>query len=138
MNTSLGRCRKATAIRLPQFGTGQFDPLYPDIFQCLITIYSFRTFGGGEQPSAVSLKIHCSPPFVNFFPELSSDKVQLSPEEKVILQGWGVFAVSEEQADLRPVEIGRNNGLVAQVLQGLHAGDRVIAYPAAELADGAR
>lgn len=56
----------------------------------------------------------------------------------MILQGWGVFAVSEQQADLRPVEIGRTNGLVVQLLQGLLAGDRVLACPAAEVADGAR
>lgn len=39
---------------------------------------------------------------------------------------------------MRPAAIGRNNSVVAQVLQGLQAGDRVILYPAAELADGAR
>ncbi|MBB4285965.1 efflux RND transporter periplasmic adaptor subunit [Roseospira goensis] len=49
---------------------------------------------------------------------------------------WAVFMVADGRARLRAVEVGRNNGVQAQVLDGLADGDRVILYPAAGLADG--
>jgi HlyD family secretion protein len=36
------------------------------------------------------------------------------------------------------VQIGRRNGLEAQVLDGLRAGERVVVHPADTLADGQR
>lgn len=51
---------------------------------------------------------------------------------------WRVYVVKGGGANLRAVEIGRNNGVAAQVLRGVDAGERVILYPAAELAEGAR
>jgi HlyD family secretion protein len=49
---------------------------------------------------------------------------------------WCVFAVEGERAVRRPVEIGRRNGLVAQVAGGLDAGDRVIVHPSDKVTDG--
>jgi HlyD family secretion protein len=49
---------------------------------------------------------------------------------------WAVFAAEDGTARLRKVEIGRNNGIDAEVLEGLAPGDRVILYPSAALTDG--
>lgn len=50
---------------------------------------------------------------------------------------WAVFAVDAEGVTrLTPVEIGRNNGVMAQVLGGLGEGAQVVLYPSAGLADG--
>lgn len=49
---------------------------------------------------------------------------------------WAVFQVSDGKAGLRQVEIGPNNGVTAQLLSGLKAGDRVVLYPSSELSDG--
>ena len=49
---------------------------------------------------------------------------------------WAVFAVEAGEATLRSVEIGQNNGLTAEVLGGLAAGDAVIVHPDDEIADG--
>ena len=51
---------------------------------------------------------------------------------------WAVFVVEGGRARLRAVQIGRRNGLEAQVLDGLKAGERVIVHPADTLADGQR
>ncbi|MCP4654223.1 MAG: efflux transporter periplasmic adaptor subunit, partial [bacterium] len=50
--------------------------------------------------------------------------------------GWAVFAVEEGKAVLRPLEIGRRNGLEAEVLSGLGEGDQVIVHPSDAVADG--
>jgi HlyD family secretion protein len=50
---------------------------------------------------------------------------------------WAVFAVVEGRAQLRPLEIGRSNGVVAEVLGGLDAGDEIILYPGPGVTDGA-
>jgi HlyD family secretion protein len=42
---------------------------------------------------------------------------------------WSVFAVQNGRAHLRPVEIGMQNDLEAEVLQGLDKNAIVIAYP---------
>jgi HlyD family secretion protein len=52
--------------------------------------------------------------------------------------GWAVFAVSEGRAHLVPVEVGRRNGLEAQVLSGLAAGQSVVVHPSDALGQGAR
>ncbi|MBA4765947.1 MAG: efflux RND transporter periplasmic adaptor subunit [Erythrobacter sp.] len=49
---------------------------------------------------------------------------------------WAVFVVSGGKAELRQLEIGRNNGTQAQVLSGLQEGETVILYPASEVEDG--
>ena len=53
--------------------------------------------------------------------------------------GWAVFMVTDGTATLTPVEIGHNNGIEAELLNGTLAEDqRVILYPASGLGDGAR
>ncbi|CAN0580209.1 unnamed protein product, partial [Laminaria digitata] len=51
--------------------------------------------------------------------------------------GWAVFVMLDGVAGRRTVEIGRNNGIDAEVLGGLNAGDRVVLYPSAAIEDGA-
>jgi len=53
-------------------------------------------------------------------------------------EDWAVFVVEEGRARLRTLEIGRLNGLAAQVLDGLREGDQVIAHPSEQIADGVR
>ncbi|MDV4145932.1 efflux RND transporter periplasmic adaptor subunit [Shimia sp. FJ5] len=52
--------------------------------------------------------------------------------------GWAVFVIREGHAVLTPIEIGRNNGFSAQILDGLDVGAEVVLYPSATLVDGAR
>ncbi|PLY16877.1 MAG: RND transporter [Sedimenticola sp.] len=52
-------------------------------------------------------------------------------------EDWAVFVVAEGTALRRRIEIGRNNGVDAQVKQGLESGERVILYPSSALTDGA-
>jgi HlyD family secretion protein len=50
--------------------------------------------------------------------------------------GWAVFVEIDGRARLRPVEIGHNNGIEAEVLSGIEQGDRVVLYPTSALTDG--
>ena len=51
---------------------------------------------------------------------------------------WAVFVAEGGRARLREVEVGRRNGLTAQVLKGLEAGAQVVVHPPDTLTDGAR
>lgn len=51
--------------------------------------------------------------------------------------GWAVFRVADGRADRVPVEIGADNGEVAQVTSGLEEGEIVVLYPPPELKNGA-
>ncbi len=51
---------------------------------------------------------------------------------------WAVFAVEGGKARLRQVEIGRQGGLVAEVVSGLEEGDQVILHPGDSIVDGLR
>ncbi|MHB1556860.1 MAG: hypothetical protein ACYC61_05185 [Isosphaeraceae bacterium] len=51
-------------------------------------------------------------------------------------EDWAVFAVVSGTARLRPVRIGRTNGLEAEVLGGLADGDRVVVHPSDKIQDG--
>jgi len=51
---------------------------------------------------------------------------------------WVVFAVEDDTAILKTVEIDHNNGVQAQVLSGLSAEDDVILFPSSGLSDGTR
>jgi len=51
-------------------------------------------------------------------------------------QGWAVFVVEDGTARLRSITIGPNNGIEAQVTEGLSESDRVILYPSSGLSDG--
>lgn len=49
---------------------------------------------------------------------------------------WAVFVVGDDRAELRIVEVGRNNGVAAQILKGLKAGDNVILHPSDRITAG--
>jgi len=51
---------------------------------------------------------------------------------------WQTYVVDGGRARKRTVEIGHSNGLAAEVLAGLNAGDRVVVYPGDKVADGVR
>ncbi len=51
---------------------------------------------------------------------------------------WETFVVQGGRAALRPVEVGRTNGIETAITGGLRAGDRVIVYPGDNVADGSR
>lgn len=51
--------------------------------------------------------------------------------------GWAVFAVQEDAALLRPVEIGARNNFHVQVVGGLTDGEQVVIYPSDQVTDGA-
>ncbi len=51
---------------------------------------------------------------------------------------WAVFALDSGRARLVSVELGRRNGLEAQVVSGLEAGQEVVVHPSDTLEDGAR
>jgi len=52
--------------------------------------------------------------------------------------GWAVFTVEGRRARLTPVDVGRNNGVQAQILSGIEAGAEMVLYPGPGLTDGAR
>ena len=49
---------------------------------------------------------------------------------------WSVYLVQEGRAALRPVNVGRQNGLEAQIVSGLEPGDQIILHPGDAVADG--
>lgn len=51
-------------------------------------------------------------------------------------EGWAVFVASGETASLVHVELGRRNGLEAQIVSGLEEADRVILHPSDRVSDG--
>lgn len=51
---------------------------------------------------------------------------------------WAVFTVEENRAQLRKVKIGKNNGVQAQVIDGLEEGARIILFPSSAVTDGMR
>jgi HlyD family secretion protein len=51
---------------------------------------------------------------------------------------WAVFRVESGRAQIRTVAIGRTNRRAAQVLDGLDAGDRLVAHPSDRIRDGIR
>jgi len=69
-----------------------------------------------------------------------SDDAVLVPSSALFRSGgeWAVFVESDGHAALRQVEIGHNNGITAEVLAGLDAGDPVVLYPSAAVTDGTR
>lgn len=68
------------------------------------------------------------------------DDVLLFPSSALFREGkqWSVFVVDTGTASIRTVEIGKNNGFSAQVLNGLEAGEQVVLYPATELSSGVK
>jgi HlyD family secretion protein len=52
--------------------------------------------------------------------------------------GWAVFVVEGKRARHREVSVGQRNGLAAQILEGLKAGEAVINHPGERVNDGTR
>lgn len=50
--------------------------------------------------------------------------------------GWACYGVEGGKAVLKAIEIGHNNGLQAEVLGGLEAGNQVVLFPGSGLSDG--
>jgi HlyD family secretion protein len=50
--------------------------------------------------------------------------------------GWAVYAVEDGRAVLRPVQVGRSNGLETQILGGLAEGDEVVLHAGDRVKDG--
>jgi len=50
--------------------------------------------------------------------------------------GWAVFRVEDGRAALRPVKVGKKNGLAAEVVEGLTNHDAVVVHPSDKVADG--
>ncbi len=53
-------------------------------------------------------------------------------------EDWAAFRVVEDRARQTRLQLGQQNGLEAQVLDGLKAGDRVIVHPSDAIDDGVR
>lgn len=53
-------------------------------------------------------------------------------------EGWAVFVADRSRAALRPVKVGRQNGIDAQIVSGLEPGDEVVLHPSDRVSDGAR
>jgi HlyD family secretion protein len=51
---------------------------------------------------------------------------------------WAVFAVENGVARLRPVQVGQRNGVMAEIVSGLKAGEQVVVYPPDTVTDGVR
>lgn len=51
---------------------------------------------------------------------------------------WSVFAIAEGRAERRMVDVGRRNGLRAQILSGLAEGEQVILHPDESIEPGTR
>lgn len=51
-------------------------------------------------------------------------------------KGWAVFRARQGRAVQQVVEIGRRNGLDAEVIRGLQVGDEVILHPSDKIRDG--
>lgn len=49
---------------------------------------------------------------------------------------WAVFAMADDTAQLRHVELGLRNGLDAEVLDGLQGGERIVLQPGDRVSDG--
>lgn len=69
-----------------------------------------------------------------------ADDVVQVPVAALFREGgaWAVFRIENGRAGVTPVEIGRQNGDVAEVLGGIEASANVVLYPGEQLADGVR
>jgi HlyD family secretion protein len=67
-----------------------------------------------------------------------ADNVLKVPAGALFHQGdsEAVFVVESGRARLRPVRTGKNNGLEAEALDGLQAGDTVILHPSDRIHNG--
>ncbi len=52
--------------------------------------------------------------------------------------GWAAFVIENHRAVRRQIEVGQRNGMIAQVLGGIDAGELVIVHPSDAVEDGGR
>lgn len=66
------------------------------------------------------------------------DNVMQVPTNTLFRQdgNWAVFIVEEARARLRPVKIGHQNGVAAEIVSGLSEGDLVITHPNDTIEEG--
>jgi len=50
--------------------------------------------------------------------------------------GWAVFVMENEKAKRRSVELGKRNGLSAQIIKGLQESEKVITHPDDSIEEG--
>jgi HlyD family secretion protein len=69
-----------------------------------------------------------------------NEKTLIVPSSALFRSGdhWSVFLAENSIAKQRNINVGHNNGVQAEVLDGLSVGDKVILYPASDLDDGMR
>ncbi|TLP48367.1 HlyD family efflux transporter periplasmic adaptor subunit [Cohaesibacter sp. CAU 1516] len=69
-----------------------------------------------------------------------SDGSLIIPSNALFRDGedWAVFKVIDGKAQQARVNIGRNNGIKAQILDGLKEGDPIILYPSAGITNGVK
>jgi HlyD family secretion protein len=53
-------------------------------------------------------------------------------------QGWAVYAIENDRARLKAVEVGQRAGNAVQIISGLEVGDRVVVHPSEQVSDGIR
>lgn len=51
---------------------------------------------------------------------------------------WQAFVIENGRAHLRPVKIGRSNGVETEIVEGLREGTQVVVYPGDKIADDTR
>ncbi|MEJ2141198.1 MAG: HlyD family efflux transporter periplasmic adaptor subunit [Gammaproteobacteria bacterium] len=52
--------------------------------------------------------------------------------------GWAIFVVENDRAQRRVVKVGQRNGMIAQVLEGIEEGEKVINHPNDDVKDNGR
>ena len=69
-----------------------------------------------------------------------SDAVLAVPLTALFRDGhdWALFVEEDRRANLRHVETGQRDGVIAEIRDGLEAGDRVVAHPSDRITDGVR
>ena len=50
--------------------------------------------------------------------------------------GWALYVDEGGVAKLRPVQVGKRQGLLAEIVEGLEEGDKVVAHPSDDVVDG--
>jgi HlyD family secretion protein len=51
---------------------------------------------------------------------------------------WALFVAVNGRATLRPVDIGQKNGVLAEIREGVAAGEKVVLHPSDRISDGTR
>lgn len=68
------------------------------------------------------------------------EDVVLAPSSALFREkgNWGVFIVEDGQAKFRSVEVAHNNGVTAEMTNGVAVGDALILYPGPGILDGTK